>query len=46
MSMVTMWESGVYHLLPTTHVYILAPHNDDSTNDGSHIRRWSHNITI
>jgi hypothetical protein len=23
-----------------------APHNDVSVNDGPHIRRWSHNITI
>jgi len=26
--------------------YRYAPHNDGSVNDGPHIRRWSHNITI
>jgi len=27
-------------------IYRYAPHNYVSVNDGPHIRRWSHNITI
>jgi len=27
-------------------LYSYAPHDDVSVNDGPHIRRWSHNITI
>jgi len=27
-------------------LYSYAPHNDVSVNDGTHIRRWSHKITI
>jgi len=27
-------------------IYSHAPHNDVSVNDGPHIQRWSHNITI
>jgi hypothetical protein len=45
MSMVTTWESGVYHLLPTTQVYSLASHNDVSVNDGGPIILY-YNITL
>jgi hypothetical protein len=39
------WRLRVIEFLEHA-VYSHAPRNDFSVNDGSHIRRWSHNIII